>query len=159
MAVYLGSKRVDYIKTTSLKPEQEKTVEFIGEEQVVKADFGFDLKKVTIKPGNLTDSNIDVMKQLDIEEINNDGGYNLATSAEYLEAEQEFQEVASIIMFGEEIDATLPSDYYLEENIAYVKQMDMIASIDTGYKINEEDYSVQEISRLENILINLTEGV
>lgn len=46
----------------------------------------------------------------------------------------------------------------LAENIAYVKQMDMLESISGIRNISDIDYSPEEIQKLETILISLTEG-
>jgi len=62
-------------------------------------------------------------------------------------------------MYGETIEPEIISDYYLEENIAYVKQMDLFYNISGIKKISERDYTIEEIQRLERMLINLTVGV
>ena len=45
----------------------------------------------------------------------------------------------------------------LAENIAYVKQMDMLESITTATKVDTSDYTNEKIQYLESILIALTE--
>lgn len=43
-------------------------------------------------------------------------------------------------------------------NVAYVKQMDLFSDINGDVVISNADYSDEEMQRLEEILINLTEG-
>lgn len=158
MSVYLGSNKVNYTKLIEEKPKQSKNVQYNGYTQIILPDFGYQLNKVTVTPMDPSLENINTMKEIDLQEINNDGGYVLASDWEYAEAEVEFQPLAHVIMYGETIEPEVISDYYLEENIAYVKQMDLFDSVFGIRKISESDYTIEEIQRLEKILINLTQG-
>lgn len=82
--------------------------------------------------------------------------------------------MASIYSTLEQVGATMPEKKNLQnvaptiksafnsnelaENIAYVKQIDMLESISGIRTISDRDYSQEEIQRLETILISLTEG-
>lgn len=46
-----------------------------------------------------------------------------------------------------------------QENVAYAKQMDLMADVMGQKQIVERDYTEAEMTKLENVLINLTQGV
>ena len=84
------------------------------------------------------------------------------------------QNMASIYTALEQVGAPLPEKKNLQnvapaiksafngkelsENIAYVKQMDMLDSISGTRTLSDRDYSPEEIQKLETILISLTGG-
>jgi len=141
MGVYLGSKRVDYIMTTPEKPSQEKTIEFENTKQVVTPDFGYNLTKVTVTPKDISKLNIEAMKEIDLTEINQLGGYELASDEVYAELEAEFQPIANIIMYGEEFEKEDLDLTFKQENINLMRMMDFAETSLTGGQMpSEEEY-------------------
>lgn len=156
MGIYLGSKRVDYIMTTPEKPSQEKTIEFENTSQVVRPDFGYNLTKVTITPRDISKANIEAMKEIDLAEINQIGGYELEDDWTYAEIEQEFQSLANIIMYGEEYEKEDLDLTFKEENISMMKLLDFAETSLTGGQMpSEEEYweSESRIQALANIAL------
>lgn len=54
------------------------------------------------------------------------------------------------------IQGTGENDY--EENLAYIKQQDLLSDINGIVKFNKNEYTEKYVNRIENLLRDMTEG-
>lgn len=81
------------------------------------------------------DPNIEIMKGVDLTEINHDGGYDFGSERDYIEANAEFQYWANIIMYGEEEPYQKPDLPTLQSKIVKPKTSPMLVRADDGYEL------------------------
>lgn len=79
-----------------------------------------------------------------------------AIPSNYEDVTAEVQEQNVIV---DEVERVLQGQGGSGDNIAYAKQMDLMANVMGQKQIVERDYTEAEMTKLENVLINLTQGV
>ena len=77
------------------------------------------------------------MKDVDLTEINYEGGYEFGSERDYVEAQPMFQYWANIILFGNEEPQPLPDLPTLQTKVVEPKTTEQEVTADTGYELEK----------------------
>lgn len=81
--------------------------------------------------------NLIQMKDVDLTEINYEGGYEFGSERDYVEAQPMFQYWANIILFGNEEPQPLPDLPTLQTKVVEPKTTEQEVTADTGYELEK----------------------